>query len=471
MAKHSDTLVVNNPATGVKVGAVQRSSVDEVDRALVRAKEAQREWASSPRHVRYEILTAYAKAVERQVDELALLLAMESGKPLAQTIVEVAASARLTRRYAERMLSAEEKALFLDSQAGLESDVLFTRHEPLGVVAAIVPFNFPVELGAHKIIPAIATGNAVVVKPPELDPLTLTRQVEMLLAAGLPEGVVQVLNGEAEVGQAMVRSPLVSAVTFTGSTSTGMQVALAGAQTMKKVMLELGGNDSLLVLPDADLEAVVAEAMAGRSLANGQVCVANKRIIAHKDVTEDLIEALSSRFRQLEIGDQLDATTDIGPLISRAAVSKVKDQIRATVDAGASITTGRRHLDESFVAPTVLRDVTAEMDIARDMEIFGPVLPVIAVASTEEAICVANSSRFGLSGAVFSRDLTTALDVARRLETGQVVINGSGLHRADVAPFGGVKDSGNSREGVTTGMDEFVQSKAIVLRGHRQAGP
>jgi succinate-semialdehyde dehydrogenase / glutarate-semialdehyde dehydrogenase len=457
-------VIVRNPATNDALGEVAVSSTEELDAAIGRARIAQRGWAATPRHERHRILVRFSELLAAHAPELSRLLALESGKPLGQAEAEIEVSARLYRGYAERMLAMSDSAHALDNQPGNEGDLLVTRQEPLGVVAAILPFNFPSDVLAHKAGPAIATGNAVVAKPSEEDPLTVTRELELLLEAGLPEAVLQLVYGGPDVGRSLVADDRIAAVSFTGSTEAGISVASTVAKRLAPAFLELGGNDALIVLDDADLELVVDEAVNGRLAVNGQCCISNKRLIVAARVHDELLERVAVRFAALRVGDPLEPATDVGPLISAEAAERVDAQVAATLSAGARLVGGGNR-DGNFFAPTVLSNVTPAMEIARDLEVFGPVLPVIAVRSEDEAVAVANASRYGLSGAVFSRDLARAMSVATRLETGQVVLNGSGQYRADVSPFGGYKYSGVGREGLSTSLREFVQNKNIVFRG------
>jgi len=456
---------ITSPASGALLGRVDVASERDIDVALDAGVQAQRAWASTPRHVRYEIMTTFASLVDERSGVLAQLLSAESGKPLAQTQGELGVCCRLFRGFAERMMALKEEAHFLDSQKGLEGDLLLTRREALGLVVAIIPFNFPVELFAHKVAPAIAMGNAVVVKPPVEDPLTIMRLSEMLCEVGLPKEVVQVLYGGRAVGERLVASRLPAAISLTGSTETGLTVAQSAARTLKRVSLELGSNDPLIVLSDADVNLAAEHASLGRQLANGQCCCANKRLLVHRSLASQFTEALIDRFGSLVVGDPSHEDTQIGPLISDTATARVQEQVRATVAAGAVFLTGGDLHDGNYVSPTVLGNIHRDMPIAQDMEIFGPVLPIIVFDEDSEAIDIANSSKYGLSGSVFSQNFSRAMGVAMALETGQVVINSTGLYRPDLVGFGGYKYSGNGREGLETSLDEYSHRKNIAVPG------
>ena len=395
---------IRNPATGEPVGELEVTSDTKVDETLAAAQLAQRDWSRTPRHARYAVMLRFADRLEENASSVAALLAAESGKPVEQTVGEVALCARLFRGFAERLMASTDEARFLDSQQGAEHDLVITRQEPLGVVAAIIPFNFPVELFGHKVAPALATGNTVVVKPPVEDPLAVMRLAELLTQAGLPDGVVQTVYGGGDVGSQLVQSPLVAAVSLTGSTETGVTVAREGAKTLKRVYLELGSNDAMIVLEDANLDQAVEAAVFGRSLANGQCCCATKRLVVQSPVAEEFTDCLVDRFGDLSLGDPADHQTDVGPLISTVAASRVASQVEASVSDGAVVLVGGTAGEGCFYPPTVLSEVAPQSAIATDLEVFGPIPPIIRVTDDAEAVRVSNNSRYGLSGSVFTAD-------------------------------------------------------------------
>jgi acyl-CoA reductase-like NAD-dependent aldehyde dehydrogenase len=352
-----------------------------------------------------------------------------------------------------------------DAQAGLERDVLFTRREPYGILGAILPFNFPIDIFSHKVAPALATGNAVVLKPAEETPLTALRAAALLHQAGVPAEAMQVLTGRGPtVGQWLISSPRIQLLSFTGSTEVGIHIAQTAAKHLTRVFLELGGNDPMVVFADADLEEVARHAVEGRLVANGQCCCADKRIIAHRSIAGDLADALIERFRQVTMGDPLDSSVDLGPLISEDAARRAASQVRLTCEQGATRAYGDGEPDGAFLGPVVLTDVPSSANVARDMEVFAPVLPVIPFDDDEEAIEIANNSPYGLNASVFTRDMRKALTAAYGIQAGLVAVNGTGLYRPDAAPFGGYKMSGVGREGTTITLEEFTQLKTIALR-------
>lgn len=463
-SKDGNEIEIVNPSTNTVIDTVPAAAAADVDEALQAAKTAKKSWARTPVWKRSEILVRFANIVRENTKELAQLLSRESGKPIAQAEDEIGVAVRLFTSFPEHAKTLYGMNIPLDSQQGIENDVYLTRREPLGVIVGIIPFNFPVDIFSHKVAPALSAGNVAIVKPPEDDPLTVLKLVEYLYEAGLPENVLQVVTGKGNVGQQLVESPIVDGISFTGSTETGIKVATSGFKHLSRVMLELGGNDPLIVFEDADLEKAVEHAIMGRTPMNGQVCCASKRMIIHRSLVDDFTKMLVTEVEKLKVGDPSEETTTIGPLIHQKALQKVGEQVELTVSQGAKVVSGGERLNNSWYVPTVLSDVNPSCDIAKDMEVFGPVFPVIAFETEEEAIAIANQSKYGLNGGVFTKDVNRAINVAYQVESGIVAVNGTGLYRPDVSFFGGYKSSGIGREGLIGALEGMTQIKSVALR-------
>jgi acyl-CoA reductase-like NAD-dependent aldehyde dehydrogenase len=456
---------VLNPATNEVLDRIPLATAEDVEEALDIAREGFRIWSRTPTHERYEILMRFADLLRKHKRELAEILTLENGKPLAQAESEVDTGVRLFTGFAEMSKSLYGISAPLDAQPGLEKDIFFTRREPLGVMGAILPFNFPIDLFSHKVAPALAAGNAVVIKPSMEAPLSIIRVTELLHEAGVPGSAMQVVTGRGSVvGEILASSPKVQIVSMTGDTQTGIRVAQNAAKNLSRTFLELGGNDALIVYDDADLDLAVEHAAFGRTWANGQCCCANKRMVVQKNVAEDFTHKLIAKLKEYTMGNPMDPSTKLGPLITEKAANTVKQQIDHTLSQGAKLVYGGERVEHCFLTPAVLVDVSKDADVARDLEIFGPVLPIITFNDDAEAVEIANNSIYGLSGSVFTRNIYRALDTACKMQTGQVAINGTGLYRPDVSQFGGYKYSGLGREGLSVTLEEMTQVKNIAIR-------
>lgn len=456
---------VCNPYNGEVIGDLPEARPDDVARATRAAKAAVAGWAATPAHERADLLLRFAATVRQQAEGLAQLLSRENGKLLSHARAEILGCARLFEAYSGEARRLRGVAIPGDVQPGHERDILFTRREPFGVVAAITPFNFPISLFSHKVAPALATGNVVIAKPSEYAPLTVMTVAELLQQAGLPDGVLQVLSGSGpEVGRALVDDVKVDLITFTGSTEVGLQVAAQAARRLAQVRLELGGNDPMIVYADANLEEAVSHAVFSRTLENGQCCAATKRFIVHSQALSEFVERLQAALTPLDVGDQLRETTRIGPLISRAAAERTARQVSVARSQGAHLVFGDGKPDGACMGPVVLGGVPQSSDVATNDEIFAPVFPVVSFESPDEAVGIANSSHYGLHASVFSEDYRLGLTTARRLECGLVAFNGSGLYKPDAIAFGGYKKSGMGREGLAAMEESFTQIKNIALR-------
>lgn len=462
-----DGKIINilNPANGELIDTVPDSSAKDLDLLLEHSLNGKKIWGGTPLHERSKILLNFIDKVSLHIDELAELLCRETGKNIKEAKLEVGLVPVIFRRFLEAANHMYGITL-PDSQPGGEKDVIFTRREALGTIACIIPFNFPASTYAYKVAPALSTGNAVIVKPPSDNPLTLIRLTELLIECGVPGDAVQIATGSGSiVGKYLVSSPHINAVSLTGSTAVGMDTAKEAAANLHRVFLELGGNDAMIVYEDGDINLAVQEATMARTTNCGQICIATKRFIVQNSVKDEFVKQLVAKLKNLKIGDPMDPSCDMGCLINEAAALKVKEQVEHTLKQGAKCVFGGNIINKAFFEPTVLTDVDASMDIARDMEVFGPVFPVIGFDTPEEAIEIHNASVYGLNGGIITKDTGKAMKTAYKLECGTVVLNGNGRYRHPDIAFGGYKMSGIGREGVSATLEELTQVKTIVMKG------
>lgn len=453
---------VVNPATGERVAQVRKDSAQDAQAAIEAARIAQVEWRRRGGHARAEVLQHWFELVIAKTDELARLMVSEQGKPLAEARAEIVYAAGYIRFYAE-----EARRLHGETIPASSSDrrQLVVR-EPVGVCAAITPWNFPAAMVTRKVAPALAAGCTIVLKPSELTPLTALRLAELALEAGLPVGVLNVVVGDAvEIGAALTSSPTVRMLSFTGSTPVGRLLMAQCAPTVKKLGLELGGNAPFIVFDDADLDAAVEGAIASKFRNAGQTCVCANRLFVQRGVYEDFAARLIERVRALRTGNGLDDGVTQGPLINEAARRKALSHVRDALDRGARLGIGGEAVDGPgwFMQPTVLLDVKAGMRCL-DEETFGPVAPLVAFDTEAEAIAWANASEFGLASYFYSRDVARCFRVAEAIESGMVGIN-TGAISSETVPFGGIKQSGLGREGSRHGLDEYTELKLLSFGG------
>jgi len=455
---------VYNPATGELIDTVPSASKKDIETALKYAKKGKVKWAETPMHERCRILMKYADLVEEHMDEITTLLAKDTGKAFREAKGEVARVPANFRGYAEKALHFYGSS-FTPPTAGNERDLVITKRQPLGIVVCIIPFNNPASAFAKKVAPALAMGNAVIVKPASDNPLTDIRLTELLLECGIPGEAAQVLTARGPViGEHLLSSPDINAVSFTGSTDVGLGIAEIAAKNLHRVQLELGGNDSFIIFADADMERAVQEAVMARAPGAGQLCAASKRFLVENSIKDRFIELLVEELKKLKIGDPLDPQTDVGCMINERAALEVEEQIQHTIVQGARCVLGGKHYDRTFFEPTVLVDVTRDMDIAKDMEVFGPVFPIIGFDTLEEAVEITNASKYGLNGGVITNDFKKAIKVAEKMESGSCMINGLGNYGACEFAFGGRKMSGIGREGICINLEEMSQIKNIIMR-------
>ncbi|MCD4533571.1 aldehyde dehydrogenase family protein [Nocardioides sp. cx-169] len=462
------TTTIRAPGTGQVLGDITALPLEGVAGIVGAARAAAGDWAGAAPHQRAEPLVAAADELALRVDELAGQHARESGKVLAQAHHEVLGAIALLRRNAELGRTAAGELAATGGLPGGERDITMVERVPLGVVVAVIPFNFPVELTMEKAAAALAAGNVAIVKLPPQNPLT-TAAVLDVLERQLPAGVLQRVYADTETSAALCAAPGVDAVSLTGSVGAGVAVARATAGVLRPLHLELGGNGAAIVRADADLDHVVDECLRGRLLMNGQACAATKRVVAHRSVAADLTERLVAALTDVDPTDPLSPGARLGPLIDAGAAARVEEQVQRAIADGATRALGAPP-DGAWFAPTVLADVPAEAAVLHDDEIFGPVLPVTAYDDDDEALALANATRLRLTAAVFSADLPTALAMAGRLDFGGVVVNGTNNYRPPIVPFGGVDLAGAGREGLGWTFQELTRTRFIALRGVRPAG-
>ncbi|QIZ38831.1 aldehyde dehydrogenase family protein [Saccharopolyspora sp. ASAGF58] len=450
---------VRNPYSGAVIGSVRMVDAAAIDSILKRARNGSRTAQAMSRASRAAVLEGAARLVEQRAEVFTSLIVKESGKTITQARKETARAANtLALSAAEARRNAGEMVPF-DAFEGSENRKGWFTREPLGIIAAITPFNDPLNLVAHKLGPAIAGGNAVILKPSELTPLSALRLVGTLVEAGLPEEVVTVVNGNAEVGAAIVTAREVRMVSFTGGFATGE--AIARSAGLKKLAMDLGGNAAVIVMEDADLDLAVDSCVSGAFWAAGQNCVGTQRILIAREAYENFRNAFVARTKRLRVGDPADESTDVGPMITADAARSARAKVDTAIASGATLLCGNQ-LDGSFYTPAVLEDVPAECAIWQE-EAFAPVVCLQPFDSFDDALQRANEVDFSLHAGIFTANLDRALSAAQSLEASGVMINDSSDYRFDAMPFGGFKYGSMGREGVRFAYEEMTQTKVVCI--------
>ena len=454
-------LVVRVPWDGDEIASMPTCTLDEADKVLDKARVGAELFRWEPAWKRAAILERASHLIDENSEQIARIIAAEGGKPLKDARVEAKRGASTFRWASEEAKRTAGEIIEMDADPSGEDRFGWTIREPRGVILAISPFNFPLNLVAHKVAPAIAGGNAVILKPASTTPLTALRLAELLYEAGLPEEVLQVVVGPgATLGNKLVMDERVNMVSFTGSPPVGRQIASDAG--MKMVTLELGNNSATIVDEDAHLDLAVQRVVAGGFANSGQICISVQRVVVHEKVYDAFMDKLVPAVAALKVGDPLDETTDVASLITESEVERVKGWIDEAVEQGAKLATGG--VDENGrLRPTVLTDVTREMKVCAK-EVFGPVLSIIKARDLCEAIDISNDSDMGLQAGVFTTDLNKALYAAKRLEVGGVMINEVPTFRVDHMPYGGIKGSGIGREGLKFAIREMTELKMVTIR-------
>lgn len=453
---------VISPNTAQVVDTVPVATPEQTQQALDAAVLGAAAMAKLSAHERYQILMRAADLMATQLEDLALTISLEEGKPIFESRGEVSRMPDLLRLCAFEGMQARGETLPIDAHSAGKGKMGMTLRVPCGIVVAITPFNYPVLLVVHKVGPALAAGNAVILKPAHQTPLSGIKLTKLLVDSGLPENAIQCITGHGSlIGPALCSDPRVRKISFTGSTAVGEGITRVAG--IKKLSLELGSNSPLVVLADADIEAVAKATAIGGYVNAGQVCISTQRVLVHRRVYADFLDAVKKPVESIKVGDPLAEDTRLSAMISKGDAQRVGAWIDEAVAGGARVITGGER-SGAVVAPTVVADVTPEMRMYRD-ELFGPAICVTPIDDVDEAIAFANDSRYGLGAGIFTRDVTAALRFAREVHSGNVMINWTPLWRADFMPYGGFKHSGIGKEGPRYAVEEMTETKTVVFHG------
>lgn len=463
-ASNGEYIKVLNPYNYMILDTIPNSTYDDINEAVKISHESKKKWIGLSIHERCEIMLKFRELVKKEQYELAKLLTSESGKNITDSESEIADLISLTTAFVEKARHMYGDVI----PAGLDEEnddtIQITSREPIGIVAAILPFNFPVITFGHKVPSALIMGNTVIVKPSCKTPLTITKLVYLLRTAGIPEGVIQVVHGNGEqAGNALAKHPDIELITFSGSTSNGMKVMEAASPNLTKVLLELGGNDAMIVCQDADIDLAIEEAIKGRLYNMGQSSSSTKRFLVHKDKKNEFVNGLLRRVHEMKYGSPMDPKSNLSCLIDEEAAIKVEEQVKKLEEMGAHIVFGG-HRNKNYFEPTIIVDVKEEMNVSSNVEIMGPIISIIEFTDINDAIEIVNRSPYGLAASVFTKNIKTAFKASKCLETGTVIINGSTNYRSNEMAYGGWKYSGFGTEGVSSTLEQLSLVKTTVLK-------
>ena len=465
-ASDGSVVEVTNPATGNVIYTTPKATLKDVDTAIDAAERGKKEWGETPLYIRCQLLDRFADILYEKKEELIHGMCEDTGKALRDCEAEFARLVPLIKGYTGRA-SHLYGQFYPDSQEGMENDLIMTKRVPLGIVVCLIPFNVPVSMLCQKAIPALVMGNSVIIKAPENNPSAIILAVECMLEAGIPACAVQLLIGKgSEIGDYLCGSPRIDAVTLTGSTHTGMRVAAQCAKNLNSYTFELGGNDAMIIFEDADLEKAAAAAVECRSAVTGQACGASKRFLVQNSVKEEFTRILVEKVKKVRVGNPADPEVEMGCLINERAAVDVEKQVNETIALGAKCLAGG-HRNGAFYDLTVLTDVTPDMPVAQDMEIFGPVFPIIGFDTADEAVAINNHTSYGLNACIFGSDLRRNVKVAEQLHVGTVMFDNHNNYRPAEIPWGGPGHSGIGREGVSSSLEEYSELKSYVFRDIR----
>lgn len=450
---------LHSPYSGEIIAEIPAATEEETEQAIESAYRAKHVMANMPAHQRANILQTLSRLLEERREEAAKIIALEGAKPITLARGEVARTIETYKFAAEEAKRIHGETIPLDAAPGGERRVAYTVREPIGVVGAITPFNFPMNLVAHKVGPAIATGNTIVLKPATQTPLSSLFLADLLHETGLPAGALNVVTGSGRVvGEKIVTNPKVNMITFTGSPGVG--IGIRNKAGLKRVALELGSNSAVIIDKGVDIDKIISRCVTGAFANQGQVCISLQRIYAHEEVYDQFIEKFVKATEKLKLGDPLDEKTDISALISSNDVQRTLSWIEEARQGGAKIVTGGK-AEGNILYPTVIADADPCLKVSCQ-EVFAPIVLVNKVQSVEEAIDLVNDSRFGLQAGIYTENVYTALDAAEKLHVGGVMINDIPTFRVDHMPYGGVKESGIGREGVKYAIEEMTELKLVI---------
>jgi glyceraldehyde-3-phosphate dehydrogenase (NADP+) len=458
----NEYIEIKSPFAGEVVAAVAQADEAAIQKAFELAHTTfETVMKRMPSRQRSEILDRASALILERVEDLAKSIALEGGKPIKDARIEAARAAMTFKVASEEALRLDGEQIPMDRQAGNEGRIGLVLREPIGVIAGITPFNFPLNLVAHKVAPAIAAGNTILLKPSSQTPVSSFKLAEILKEAGLPDGVLNIVPCKGSKGDALVKHPGLAMLTFTGSPEVGWKLREKVAPGVRMI-LELGGNAGIVVHNDADLSAAAKAACRGGYVNAGQTCISVQRVYIHESVYDKFVSLFVDQVKSLKTGDPMDDTTDIGPLIDKGAAEKTVEWIESAVKGGAKVLTGGKALNNNVVEPTVLADTKADMLVVCQ-EVFGPIVSVMKYKELDDALAAMNAGRYGLQAGVFTTNIEVAFKAARVIDVGGVMVNDAPTFRADHMPYGGRKESGVGLEGVKYAIHEMTQPKFICL--------